>query len=259
METAANSADAHRSPGKRINKHSPIPLYHQLEAILREQISRGEFKPNDRLPAEQEIAAQYDISKVTVRQALSNLAATGIVRREQGRGTFVAEPRFAAGPRELTSFSQEMRQRGLRPSSVVLERQVIPAHGAVAEKLGLREGDRVYYIRRLRLADGIPMGIQTAYIHVDLAPNLLDADLATGSLYEVLEQKYGLVPRRAREVHLAVAVAPEESRYLCIPAGSPALAAERVTFADDGRVIELVRSVMRGDRYQLLLDLVKTE
>jgi GntR family transcriptional regulator len=242
-----------------VNKQSPVPLYHQLEAILLEQINKGEFQVNDRLPAEHELATEFGVSKITIRQALSNLAAAGVVRRDQGRGTFIAEPKVETGPRELTSFSQEMRRRGARPSSVVLQKEVIPAQAAIAEKLGLREGDRVFRLKRLRLADGSAMGIQTAYIPADLVPDMLREDLGAHSLYEILDRKYGLIPRRAREVHFAVRLEPEEARWLSVPEGSPALAAERVTFSDGGRALELVHSVMRGDRYQLVLELVRSE
>jgi len=243
----------------RIDKRSPLPLYAQLEALLLERIKQGEWQPNDRLPAEHELAGEYGVSKVTVRQALAHLAHAGVLRREQGRGTFVAEPRLQQGPRELTSFSEEMRRRGLRPSSVVLEGELIAAGPSVAEKLDLRESDRVFRFKRLRLADGAPMGLQTAYVPADLAPGLLEADLAASSLYEVLSLRYGLVPVRAREIHCARVADAEEARWLGLPQGSAVLAAERVSFLENGRPLELVYSVMRGDRYQIVLDLTRAE
>lgn len=243
--------------GQRISKQSHVPLYRQLEAMLLGQINTGELKPNDRLPAEHELAKQYRVSKITVRQALGNLAAAGVLRREQGRGTFVAEPKVEQGPRELTSFSQEMRKRGLRPSSSVLEHDVIQAEPAIAEKLGLREGDCVFRLKRLRFADGIPMGIQTAYISADLVPHIVEEDFGAGSLYEILDQKYGLVPARARESHFATLLDAEEARWLSVPERSAGLAAERVSFLEEGRPLELVYSVMRGDRYQIVLELVR--
>lgn len=259
MSTTVKTTAIHNVLGRRVNRHSPVPLYHQLEAILLERINTGGFKANDRLPAEHELAAEFGVSKITIRQALSNLAAAGVVRRDQGRGTFIAEPKVEEGPRELTSFSQEMSRRGLRPSSVVMQKEVIPAQAGIAEKLGLRVGDRVFRLKRLRFADDDAMGIQTAYIPADLVPDILQEDFGADSLYEILDRKYGLVPRRAREVHYAVRLEPEEASCLSVPEGSPALAAERITFSEGGRALELVHSVMRGDRYQLVLDLVKSE
>ena len=103
-----------------LSKDLPIPLYHQLKTLLLEQIRTGEMKPNDRLPAEDELAATHRVSKATVRQALNELAVAGVLRREQGRGTFVAEPKLAQGPREMTSFTDDMRSRGFHPASKVL-------------------------------------------------------------------------------------------------------------------------------------------
>ena len=259
MSTAAKAPAAFKILDRRVNRHSPVPLYHQLEEILLERIGNGGFKANDRLPAEHDLAAEFGVSKITVRQALGNLAAAGVVRRDQGRGTFVAEPKVEEGPRELTSFSQEMRRRGLCPTSTVLRKEIVPAKAEIAEKLGLRPGDRVFRLKRLRLADGAAMGIQTAYIPADMVPDILREDFGSDSLYVILDRKYGLVPSRAREVHHAVRLSPQEARCLSVPEGSPALAAERVTYMDGDRAIELVYSVMRGDRYQMVLELIKSE
>jgi len=239
-----------------LDKQLPIPLYHQLKAIVLGQIEAGELKPNDRLPAEEEMATQYGVSKATVRQALQELALAGLVRREQGRGTFVTEPRLDHGPRELNSFTQEMGKHGLRPNSRVLAQEEVAADASVAEKLQLAPGDRVFRLRRLRLADGEPMGLQTAYIAQDLAPNLAAENFERDSLYEVFE-KYGLVPSRARETHFAVLLGPEDAELLGAAEGSPGMAAERVTFLSSGRPLELVHSVMRGDRYKIILDLTR--
>lgn len=251
---------AQRSPAgaRRIDKDSPVPLYAQLETLLWERIRSGEWKPDDRLPSEDELAREHGVSKITVRQALRDLAAAGLVRREQGRGTFVCAPPLEQGPRELTSFSEEMRKRGLQPSSVVLERDLVPAGPTVAGKLRLRESEPVFRLKRVRLADGVPMGIQTAYVPSYLVPGIMEEDLAAGSLYEILGRKYGLIPARARETHSARLVAPEEARCLAAAEGSPVLAAERVSFLPDGRPLELVYSVMRADRYQIVLELVRS-
>src|SRR5215510_11287671 len=167
-----------------LSKDLPILLYHQLKTLLLEQIRTGKMKPNDRLPAEDELAATHGVSKATVRQALNELAVAGVLRREQGRGTFVAEPKLAQGPREMTSFTDEMRSRGLRPSSKVLRQDIIKAEGEVAEKLRIAEGSQVMRLKRLRLADDEPMGIQTAYLSLTLSPQLAQEDFTDASLYE---------------------------------------------------------------------------
>jgi len=239
-----------------IDRALPVPLYHQFKTILLDKIKRGSLKPDDQLPSENELAEHYGVSKATIRQALNDLVIAGFVRREQGRGTFVSGATVNVGPRELTSFTQEMRARHTKPTSRVLEREVIDAHGEVAEKLNVEEGVQVFCLKRLRLADDHPMGIQTAYVPLDLAPSLADEFVEGTSLYEFLHSRHKLIPARAREIHRAVNLDAADAALLQVPEGSPALAAERITYLESGRPFELVQSVMRGDRYEIMLDLV---
>src|SRR5262245_54348486 len=240
-----------------LSKDLPIPLYHQLKTLLLEQIRTGEIKPNDRLPAEDELAATHGVSKATVRQALNELAVAGVLRREQRRGTFVAEPKLAHGPRELASFTDEMRSRGFHPTSKVLKQEVIEADADMAEKLRVAEGAQVMRLKRLRLADGEPMGIQTAYLSLALAPQLAEEDFTDQSLYEVLERKYGLWPARAQETYVAALLDRAEAKLLKVAPASPALSAERVSYLSSGQPLEVTYSIMRGDRYQIVLDLTR--
>jgi len=241
-----------------LSKELPVPLYYQLKTLLLEKIRVGEMRPNDRLPAEDELAAQYAVSKATVRQALNELAVAGVLRREQGRGTFVAEPKLAQGPRALTSFSGEMRKRGLNPTSKLLKQDVVKAEADVAGKLQIAEGSPVARIKRLRLADDQPMGIQTAHLPLELAPGLVEEDLGAASLYETLEMKYSLRPVRAQETYFAVLVEPSEAKLLKVSANSPGLAAERVAYLASGRPLEVTYSITRGDRYKVVLELVES-
>jgi GntR family transcriptional regulator len=239
-----------------ISRALPIPLYYQLKDLIEAQIRCGELRPGDRLPAEDELATYYRISKATVRQALADLAVAGLVRREQGRGTFVAAPKVDLGPRELTSFTHEMRKRDRHSVSRVLLHELIGAQSEVAVKLEVAEGARVCRLKRLRIAGAQPMGIQTAYIPLDVAPGVMEADFARLSLYEFLRERHGVIPARARETHNAVSLDPTAAALLQVPAGSPALASERITYLESSRPFELVHSVMRGDLYEIMLDLV---
>lgn len=236
-----------------------VPLYHQLKNILLEDIRSGKLKPDDRLPSEDQVAAAYGLSIITVRRTLTDLAAAGYIRRERGRGTFIARLPVEQGPRELTSFTQEMTKRGFRSSSKVLSRKVINADPGIAAQLQVPEGADIFVLRRLRLAGGEPMGIQTAHIPAKLAPGLIDEDFGESSLYDRLEQKFRLIPARAREVHSAVLITGEDAVILNLPEGSLGLGAKRLTFLADGRPFEFVDSVMRGDRYEIVLDLVAKE
>ena len=239
-----------------LNKDLPVPLYHQLECILRDAIESGQFKADQQLPNETQLAEQFGVSKITVRQALHELSSLGYIRREQGRGTFVSKPKLDQGPRELLSFTEEMRRHKLDPASRVLEKIVIQADEEIAARLQMDEGDAVLQIRRLRMADGEPMGVQTAHIPAALAPELEKENLESVSLYELLLTRYGLQAVRARETHFAALADEEAAKLLGIAAGSAVFAAERVTFLPGGKPLEFVKSIMRGDRYSIVLDLV---
>lgn len=239
------------------SRHLPAPLYQQVKTLILREIETGRWRPDDRLPTEETLSVRFRVSKITVRHALRELVLLGLIRREQGRGTFVQPPSLQQGPRELTSFTEEMRRHGLAASSRVLDAGVLPATDGLAAWLRLTPGDAVYRLRRLRLADGEPMGLQTACIPLQLVPGIADIDFGTASLYQVLQSRYSLLPCAARETHRAAA-AGDEARLLLLPPGAPVLAAERVTSLADGRPLEYVQSLMRGDRYTVVLDLVKT-
>jgi len=238
----------------RLDKQLPVPLYHQLKCALITAIESGEWQSGQQLPNEGKLAETFGVSKVTVRQALRDLSEVGYVRREQGRGTFVSRRKLDQGPRELTSFSEEMRRHHLTASSRILERFETGATDRVAEALQLPAGEQVFVLKRLRLADAEPMAIQTAHIPVKLMPDLIHADLENASLYELLQSR-GLQPSSARETYSATAVEAAPSELLRVPRGSPVLAVERVTYLATGKPFEFVQSLVRGDRYSIILEL----
>ena len=233
------------------------PLYHQVKTLLLHDIEAGRWKPDDRLPTENELIRRFQVSRITVRHALRELEQLGYIRREQGRGTFVQRPPVDLGPRELTSFTDEMRRHGQVATSHVLERGTIAADASIAGKLEMGVGEPVFRLRRLRLADGEPMGVQTAFIPLRLVPGIAEVRFEGASLYQVLSDRYGLFPAQAHETHAAVPMNREDAQALGLQAGTPALAGERVAYLADGRPLEYVQSVMRGDRYKIVLDLVK--
>jgi len=246
------------SPTSPLDKDSPVPLYHQLKSILLERVRQGYWKHNDQLPTEDALGAEFGVSKATVRQALNALAQAGVVRREQGRGTFVAESKILFGPRSLKSFTDEMHELGTPAGSTVLDQRLVEANEELAAKLQLPAGAGLFLLRRLRMAGGEPMGIQTVHIPADLVPGALDINFETASLYETLTNRFNLPPDHATQTHYAVAVGPEEATLLGVPEGSPALGGERLSFLRTGRPLEVTYSIMRGDRYQIRLKLVRT-
>ena len=239
-----------------LNRRLPTPLYHQLKTRILQDIESGRLKPDQQLPTEEQLSARFRVSKITVRQALRELVTLGRIRREQGRGTFVQRPALTEGPRKLTSFSGEMRAHGLAATSQVLDRGIVAASEEVAAKLGLPIGEPVFRLRRLRCADGVPMGLQTAYLASAMVPGIEEFRFEELSLYGVLESRYNLRPLGATETLVAIAIDADEAKLLRVAAGSPGLAAERITFLAPDQPLEYVRSTMRGDRYRVVLDLV---
>jgi GntR family transcriptional regulator len=235
----------------------PVPLYHQVKTLILRDIEAERWQPDDRLPTEGELADRFKVSKITIRQAMRDLVNLGYVRREQGRGTFVQRPPINLGPRELTSFTTEMRGHAMRASSEVLEQGFIDDDD-IAAKLEMSGGTLLFRLRRLRLADGEPMGIQMAYIPAALVPGIDTIDFASASLYDVLSARYNLAPVSAHETHMAVAVGTDDARLLHVLPGSAAMAAVRISRLTDGRPLECVESIMRGDRYTIVLDLVQS-
>lgn len=228
-----------------LNKRSPVPLYSQLYTRLAEQISSGELKPGDRLPPERELADLMNVSRITARQALDALAKKGLVYREQGRGTFVAEPKMH-GLIGFTSFSEDMRQRGYRPSSQILVQELKTVDPQSQKVLKLGPNELALHLVRVRMADERPVAIQSALIPQRLCPGLENIDLHDKSLYTVLREEYDLHPAWTEAELEAVSATVEEARLLILEKGDPVLVVHGITFSDSFEIIETVRTVYRG-------------
>src|ERR1039458_6751109 len=156
-----------------LDKDLAVPLYHQLQHVIKSEIESGRWRSDERLPSEQEIAERFRVSKITVRQALQGLAQLGYIRREQGRGTFVARRKFDEGPRELTSFTEEMRRHNLVAASRVLAQFEARAAGRMAVACRFPARCPVLILKRLRLAGAERLGVQTGHIPASLVPGVV--------------------------------------------------------------------------------------
>ena len=217
----------------KIDKESPLPIYFQLEEGVKETIEKGELKPGDLIPSEREFSEQFEISRMTVRQAINNLVNNGYLVRKQGRGTFVAQQKIEQKLKGLTSFSEDMRSRGMVPSTKLLEFRQVAASKPVADKLMLAEGSMVYEMKRVRLADDTPMALETSYLPVELVAGL-DASIAQGSLYDYIENTLKLTIGHATQVLEASIAKGLECKILEIKEGTPVLLIKRYTNLDNG-------------------------
>jgi GntR family transcriptional regulator len=238
-----------------LDKDLPVPLYHQLQTVLKAEIESRKWRADEQLPSETKLAERFGVSMITVREALKGLAELGYIRREHGRGTFVTRRKFDEGPRELTSFSEEMRRHDLIATSRVLTQFVAEADAKVADALLIPLKSAVFTLKRVRMAGGEPMNVQTAYIPAAFVPGIEIVENA--SLYEILQSRYYLYAAKARETYFAAAAEPGVAELLAIADGSPVFAVERVTLLPNGRPFEFVQSVVRGDRYSIVLELEK--
>ncbi|HWI66045.1 MAG TPA: GntR family transcriptional regulator [Symbiobacteriaceae bacterium] len=240
-------------------KDIPIPLYYQIKARLLEAIENGQLKPGDRVLSERELTTQFGVSRMTARQALTELENQGYLYRVQGKGTFVATPKLEQPLVGLTSFTEDMRRRGLEPAARVLSAVEVVAGRKVARALGVGETASVYRLERLRLAGGEPMALEISHIPVALAPGLLDGGPVEQSLYRVLGERYDVHLIRAMQSLEAVAANAYEAEILHVREGTPLLLLERISRDHLDRPVEFVRSLYRGDRYRFTTELIRRE
>jgi GntR family transcriptional regulator len=213
---------------------------------LIEQLEVGEA-----IPSERQLSSDLGVSRLTLRAALDDLAREGYVVRRRGSGTFVGEPKIAQ-ELTMTSFTDDMRRRGLRPSSRTLELRVSPAGARLGRLLHVSPSEPVVIASRLRLADGESMAIETVHVRETHIPGLTARDLEEQSFYELLRDRYGIIVVGGTQTIEPTVTDEDESAALGVPLHSPAFRFERVTHADTGEIVEFVESIYRGDRYRLV-------
>ncbi len=235
-----------------IDPFDAVPKYYQLASILRQKIEDGAWAARQPIPSERQLEQLYGVSRPTIRQAIELLIRQGYLYREHGRGTFVSPQKLQKGFLELTSFSEDMLRRGLKPGQIILDFATIPAPKKVAEKLDLpSSGGTVLMIERVRLGDGQPIGLQTSYLALEPGQEIRREELEQrGSLYAILQEKFHIIPTEADETLEVTVASPREAALLHVSEGSPLLLSERVLYSQDRRAVEYVKILYRGDRYR---------
>lgn len=237
-----------------IDKNSPIPIYHQLEESIKQLIESGQLKPGDALPSEREYSEQFGISRMTVRQAIINLVNERFLYRVRGKGTFVMEQKFEQNLQGLTSFTEDMKARGMEASSKLINFEIIPADAKLASALNIQEHGPVYKIKRIRLAENIPMALERTYISANLVQGLT-SEIVKNSLYYYVEETLHMKIAGGTQVIEASIANKEEVKLLEIPELSPVMIMERSSKLEDNTVFEIVKSTYRADRYKFMIDL----
>jgi len=234
-----------------------IPLYIKIRESLRERILSGELERGQRLPAEDELAAQFGVSRMTVRQGISELINDGLMYRRHGVGTFVSFPHIERDHSRLTNFFDNSNLQGIKAEAKILSVTVIPAKPKIAKALMISSQEPVINIETLRKADDVPITLHDAYIPQYLFPDLTGGDaevLDVQNLWTKFEQ-YGYPVNRAVQKLEAQLANQELAAILKIQPGAPILYKERTVYADDGTPVEFTYCYNRGDMYSLTVTL----
>jgi GntR family transcriptional regulator len=240
-----------------VDKSLPLPLYSQLREILAALIQLGELKEGDPIPTEQELGRKFQVSRITVRRAIDELAREGYLITRQGKGTFVARPKIQRPMTRLKSFSAATADAGHRPSSRLLSLRHEKANSHVAGLLQVDKGQWIWLLERLRLVDNEPLGLSEVYLNlpadVVITPFELEPE---GSLWSILDRK-GVKLTHSDETIQAVLASDKQAELLQVEAASPLLLIEGVVYDDHDTAVEYHRNLNRGDRYKYSVQLIR--
>jgi GntR family transcriptional regulator len=207
------------------------------------------------IPSERQLSADLGVSRLTVRAALDDLAREGYLVRRRGSGTYIQQPKISQ-ELTMTSFSEDMRRRGMVPGSRTLSMETELAGARLGRLLHVSPGEEILVIKRLRLADGETMAIETLHLPKFLVPGLRKEDLE-GSFYDLYRERYGIVIVSGTQAIEPTVTGQEESLALGVPLHSPAFLFERTSRDAGDRTVEFVQSVYRGDRYRIVTELTR--
>ena len=238
-----------------LNRNGIIPVYHQLQEVLLEWIAEGMYKPHDRLPSENELKHHFNVSRNTAQKALKILVDKGAAYRVQGKGTFVADRQITYSITAKLSFSAEIIGLTKETRSILNFAKYQKASAHVARLLKIEEGEQVTTIQRIRLVDETPAALMTSYLRSDLVPGLLERLAPGSSLFKTIKDEYGLEVGSGSETLQVANADAYEAQQLGILEGDAVFLIERISKATDGTVIELAKTVLRGDISKFSVDL----
>ena len=242
---------------KIVDETNPIPKYLQISAWLREVIKTGRYKRGEKLPSEVELARMCGVNRNTLRQAISELTAIGLLRKEKGTGTFVNAPaplQLRHRLERITSFTDLMRESGIVQRTKIQKKGVETARDDVAEALFLGPNKKVIVVRRVRAGDGIPLIYEESFLPYDKFKGILNMDLS-GSMYKIMSEHFDVVLARSKQTISAVNLNTKIAKILKIPVNSAGIYIESLTFDENSIPIELLYSYHRGDKYKLEIEL----
>jgi GntR family transcriptional regulator len=242
---------------KIVDETNPIPKYLQISAWLKELIQTGRYKVDEKLPSEVELSKMCGVNRNTLRQAISELTAVGILRKEKGTGTFVGSATAFELKHKLeriSSFRDMLGKSTIQANTKIIKKAVEDADDLVAETLFLGSSKKVIVVGRIRAGNGTPYIYEESYLPAVIFSGMLDFDL-TGSMYEIISEQYNIVLARCKQTISAVNIDRKISKILQIPPNSAVIFSESVTFDEKSMPVELLYSYHRGDKYKLEIEL----
>lgn len=229
---------------------SSIPLHIQLKIIIEKLISEGIF--TEQIPSERQLMEDYGTSRSTVREAINFLVREGILEKRHGKGTFVSLKPFHEWLGNLSSTTETIRQMGMKPGAKLITHQKITPTPYIQERTGFTEA---YFIKRIRYADAIPIGVENHYYPVTIGKKLIEYDLENATLYDLVENDLGIQFAEADQTISSGQLLPEDESYVQVPPGSHAIKAERIIKDQEGQIIELEEAFYRSDMYTFKINL----
>ncbi|MCV2395650.1 GntR family transcriptional regulator [Actinotalea sp. M2MS4P-6] len=237
-----------------LQRDSSVPLYAQLEAILRAKIASGEWAPNRRIPSENELNRIYGLSRMTARGVLTTLVNEGLLFRVQGKGTYVAPPKINTVSPAYRGVREQLEAMGYETTTELVEIGIGDVPESVRSRLKVGPDDDVFHIHRVRSVQGEPISSHHSFVPAALAPGLPDRDVVTEQLCVVLDESYGLQMRRVHEELEAISASRDHARDLKVRTGTPVLLLQDLIADGNDRPFEFSRIVFRGDKVRLSFD-----
>ncbi len=242
------------APSDVLHRDSSVPLYVQLEAILRAKIAEGEWQPDQRIPSENELNKIYGLSRMTARGVLTKLVNEGVLFRVPGKGTFLSPVKFEAVSPAYRGVREQLEAMGYHTTTEVLGIGLEEPTAKVRRKLGLADDAQVYAIHRLRAVESEPISLHHSYVPATLAPGLDSYDTGNLQLCVILEKNFGLAMKQVEEHLEATAASAAEAELLKMRRGHPVLLLEDAISDDEGRAFEYSTIIFRGDKVRIGFD-----
>ncbi|MFL0268635.1 GntR family transcriptional regulator [Candidatus Clostridium radicumherbarum] len=231
-----------------VDKNSIVPIYAQLEELIKQKIKEGVYLKGEALPTERELTELFGVSRMTIRQAISNLVYEGVLYRIRGKGAFVSKE-LIEKKIEIESFSDDMKKRGLTPSSKVIFFEKITPDEEVRLKLKLREDEKVYFLNRLRLANNEPMAIEYCYLPEKYFPGLTKYNLIECSLYTIMKEEYNVAFNYMKQNIKAINISKKEADMLLGKSKGVGLVSFKIIYNEDENPVEYTKTIYHHERY----------